>query len=267
MVTINGSTVPVAVLEAIRKLAGPQQKAAFMYDKVKEQLENDQRGGRPAVPQDERFALGAAVLAYWNELLRSGTITFGTAENAWKTDVFQLSEVGREALKKLDRDPINPSGYMRHLQERVTINPISESYVREALNTYRAGCHKATAVMIGTAAEGMILSLRDALCNRLKAAKHKPAKGMDDWRIKVICDALAAEFEKWQGQMPTDLSGAYNTYWHGFTAHIRAIRNASGHPNSIDPVTAASVHAALLIFPDFAYLATSLEKWAKGHTF
>jgi hypothetical protein len=39
------------------------------------------------------------------------------------------------------------------------------------------------------------------------------------------------------------------------------VRNDTGHPESIDPVTPESVHAALLIFPELAKLVANLETW------
>jgi len=156
---------------------------------------------------------------------------------------------------------------MQHLKQRVSLDAVSESYIKEALHTYQSGCNKATAVMIGIAAEGMILHLRDALVAKLYAAKKKVDKDLEGWRIKAVCDEVAVVLDANQKYMPQDLSAMYETYWSGFTSHIRAIRNKSGHPNSIDPVSNESVHSAMLIFSDFAKLTTDLEKWVATHSF
>ena len=267
MAAANGSPIQVAVLESVRKLAGPQGERAFNYDTAAKHAEEAYKAGRPILPEAERLALGAAVLAYWNDLLRSGNIAFSSPGLQWDPSLFHLTDTGRKALEKLGRDPINPDGYMHHLKHCATLDPVSESYIKEALHTYQAGCHKATAVMVGTAAEGMILHLRDALASRLRAARKKLPKDMAGWKIKAVCDEVGALLEANQKHMQPELSSAFDTYWAGFTSHIRAIRNKSGHPNNIDPVSTESVHAAMLIFPEFAKLVTALEKWAVAHPF
>lgn len=177
MAVANGNTLHASVLENLRKLSG-QGNSAFTYDRVAEGVEQDRKAGRQILPQDERFALQEAVLAYWNDLLRAGIISFGRIDH-WDSNVFHLTAAGRKTLEQLGRDPINPDGYMLHLQKCATLDSISGSYIREALHTYQAGCHKATAVMVGTAAEGMILHLRDIVVARLRAAKKKVLKDME----------------------------------------------------------------------------------------
>ncbi len=46
--------------------------------------------------------------------------------------------------------------------------------------------------------------------------------------------------------------------WSPLALQIRSARNDAGHPLNIDPVTADSVHASLLVFPELARLAKDL---------
>jgi hypothetical protein len=271
MTPTNGNPIHATVLESLRKLAGGTGNRSFEFAAVWKDVEDACRPGRPVwSPSDDQDALRTAVLTCWNDLLRSGVIDFGNPgalSKHWDSDHFYLTETGRKTLEHLGRDPINRDGYMRHLQQCTTLDPVSGSYIKEALHTYQAGCYKATAVMVGTAAEGMILHLREVIVGRLRAAGRKVPKDLDGWKIKAVCDTLGALLESNQKHMPADLAGAFDTYWAGFTSHIRAIRNSSGHPNSIEPVSAESVHAALLLFPEFAKLVGDLEKWAAAHPF
>jgi len=61
--------------------------------------------------------------------------------------------------------------------------------------------------------------------------------------------------------MPNPLFARFEANWPAFTHQIRAARNDAGHPVSVDPVTADQVHASLLIFPEFATLASELRSW------
>jgi hypothetical protein len=178
-----------------------------------------------------------------------------------------LTEQGRETLKHLSRDPANPDGYLAYLNRHARINAISESYLDEALRTYNVACYKACAVMVGAAAERLILEVRDELVGRIKQlTKAIPKKQLDklsDWRIKIIFDAITAELQPQQQQMGNKLSEAFFAYWPAFVQQVRAVRNDAGHPTSISPVIPESVHAALLIFPEYAKLASDLQDWIK----
>ena len=45
---------------------------------------------------------------------------------------------------------------------------------------------------------------------------------------------------------------------------MRLARNDAGHPVSTDPVTHETVHAALLLFLEFAGLVTDLNVWVSA---
>ena len=61
--------------------------------------------------------------------------------------------------------------------------------------------------------------------------------------------------------MPYSLSESFSSNWSALTSQIRTIRNDTGHPNSVDPITPETVHAALLIFPLLIELASDLTAW------
>src|SRR5262249_24875544 len=73
------------------------------------------------------------------------------------------------------------------------LDSITRGYVEEALNTYRACCYKATAVLIGAAVERLVFSLRDELAPRLKKRGTKPIKGLDAWQAKTALEAVAQQ--------------------------------------------------------------------------
>jgi len=80
---------------------------------------------------------------------------------------------------------------------------------------------------------------------------------------QTVLDQLAAEIDQRQGSMPKTLKEEYSAYWPAFTGQIRMARNDAGHPTSIAPVTADTVHASLLIFPQLAKLSLQLLDWIK----
>jgi hypothetical protein len=202
-----------------------------------------------------------AILTQWSELFRTGLLAWGLNLSNPNPPFFHLTDRGRQALRSLTRDPSNPDGYMRHLDSIAKTGPVARSYLIEGLDCYVAGLFKAAAVMIGGAAESLIIDLRDATVAKLNSLGKPVPKQMQDWKVKTVTDALRDFLDQRKAQLGPDLKEPFEAYWSAFTLQIRAVRNDAGHPTSIDPVTPDTVHASLLIFPELARLADSLTTW------
>ncbi len=142
-----------------------------------------------------------------------------------------------------------------------TLDAVGLSYLAEGVECYVAGLFKAAAVMVGAAAERVILDLRDVTTQKLTSLGKPVPKNMEDWRIKTISDALRSFFEGHLAQFSRELREPFEAYWPAFSQQIRATRNDAGHPTSVEPVTPDTVHASLLIFPELARLVNSLSRW------
>lgn len=202
-----------------------------------------------------------AIITLWHDLYRSGHISWGLNIDNPDLPSVHLTERGRKALEHFSRDPVNPSGYLTYLKSTKGLNPIAESYITESLQTYNANCFKATAVMVGGAAESIVLAIRDSLVNRLNSLGKQVPADLLDWKIKRVIDSISNIIDNQIRNIPEPLKSTYESYWQAFVQQIRATRNDVGHPHSIDPITPENVHAALLIFPELAKLGTELQKW------
>jgi hypothetical protein len=203
-----------------------------------------------------------AILTQWHELFRTGLLAWGYNLNNPDPPFFHLTGTGRRALANATRDPSNPAGYLRHLAGRASLSPVAMSYLTEGLECYVAGLDKAAAVMVGVAAETIILELRDLVVERLNALSHAKVPGLDDWRAAPLTRSLADVFgARIDRKAHRDLREQFEMYWSAFAGQIRTTRNDAGHPSSIDPVTADTVHASLLLFPELAALAAALKDW------
>jgi len=101
--------------------------------------------------------------------------------------------------------------------------------------------------MIGVAAEGMILNLRDILVARLRAvqSKQKITKALEGWKIKEVCEELEKLLVANQKNMPSDLSSEFDIYWNRFTSNYRTIywnRFTSNSPEAIKKERPANSH-------------------------
>ena len=201
------------------------------------------------------------VLTEWRELFRTGYFAWGLDFPNPDPPFFHLTERSRRAFEQFSRDPGNPAGYLKHLSSVGNLNPVARSYLTEALDCYDNDLHKAAAVMIGCAAESVILELRDVVLDQLKTLNQPVPKKLSDWKVKTVLDELQHFLDGKKGLFSKDLREGYEAYWAAFAQQIRAIRNDAGHPTSIDPVTPDAVHASFLIFPELARLSASLIEW------
>ena len=249
---MDGEQLRRTLLEVVREF-GSRRDSYLQSASVLE--ESAKRLGIRGVDQEQ------ALLTFFGDLFRIGYLAWGYNLINSAPPFCHITDRGRAALAALSRDPSNPDGYLANLHSNGTLNPVAESYIREALATYGAACFKATAVMVGAAAESVILELRDALVTRLDALKKPRPPDLDDWRIKRNLDALEILLTAQKISMPRPLFEAFESYWPAFTQQVRVARNAAGHPTSIAPVEEATVQASLLIFPELVRLSTELGAW------
>lgn len=202
-----------------------------------------------------------AVLTLFHDLFRTGQL-------AWRYDLdnpdapfMHWTDAGRQMLRHLSHDPANPGGYLAYLEERTSLGEVAMSYITEALVAYNSACFKAAAVMAGGAAESVALQLRDQVLEHLEVVGRTPPKGLNEWQIKRVLDALKHLLDQHKASMPSTLHEAYSAYWPAFTQQIRAARNDAGHPSGLTSVTPETVHASLLVFPELAKLARDVEAW------
>lgn len=204
-----------------------------------------------------------AVLTQWQELFTAGILAWGADWDNPEPPFFHVTDKGRRALDALARSPDNPLGYLRYVASVASLNPVAESYLREGLACFNAGLHKAAAVMVGAAAESVVLELRDVVVGRLEREGKSPPAKLSDWRVRTILDGLREFFEQHRKSLQHQLREEFDAYFQALPQPIRAARNDAGHPSSVDPVSEEAVHATFLLFPELLRLATRLGEWAR----
>jgi len=260
--TIDGAKIRSTILKAIADLAarfGPHGglQTIGVLSEAAQKLAAP--GNRLSRDEDQ------ALLTAFYDLFRSGHLSWGFDLANPSPPFFHLTEQGRRTLEHLSRDPANPDGYLAHLTRHATLNPIGSAYVEEGLLTYNTNCFRAAAVMIGAAAERILLDLRDAVAAGVTKVGRRPDTNLTHHLTKRVIEAVRKELEMQTSAMPKDLAEQFEAYWPALTQQIRAARNDAGHPASITPITPETVHAALLLFPSLAELSTRLLTWVSGH--
>lgn len=227
--------------------------------------------------------LKRAVLGHFNDLLRSGAVGLGDPKalltgltpqgNPWPHKAAYLTPEGKKTVEHASRDPINLPGYLAYLDQESPLDAVTRGYVEEALNTYRACCYKATAILIGAAVENLVLTLRDTLLAQLNARKEKLPKGLEAWQVKTALEAVAdrilpdlrGDAKKTGDESLRNLAEQADARLHPVAAEFRKTRNDAGHPASLTPVKPADVHCNLLLFPSTAKLLQELNRWVTAY--
>ncbi len=208
-----------------------------------------------------------ALLAVWADLFREGYLVWGLDINNINPPFCHVTGRGRAFLQNLSHDPANPDGYLHYLTAHASLNPVARSYIEEGVRCYNNSCYKAAAVMIGCAAESVVLEVRDALQGQLTAIDKianppsKTHRDLDSRMIKTVLDAITTTVNSYKGSMNHALAESFAVNWPALAGNIRLMRNDVGHPKSVDPVSPESVHAAFLVFTFQAQLATNLIAW------
>ncbi len=158
-----------------------------------------------------------------------------------------LTDRGKNTPSNLTRDPGNPAGYMRYLDDNAPIPPEVRSYLKESLDCYNGGHSKAAVVMVGCAAECLIVNLRDIAVRQA----HSPWSGDPQENgvgpYQNCHRGLEAFFQQNKAQFKKELENAFDGGWTTVAYQVRTARNSAGHPALIAHLDEAA-HATLVVF-------------------
>ena len=168
--------------------------------------------------------------------------------------------MGGAFVAEPDYSPHDPAAYLRQLGKQVTNRDATVlAYLKESLDAFDRGALVASAMMIGIAAERILLLVCDSLRASLADSKEQADfdKIFDRNPVKPKLDWLTDKLRRLQtpkrpAGFPDDadiqLSGIYNL--------IRCQRNDVGHPRDVPPsVSRDQALGYLRLFP--AYYATA----------
>ena len=173
----------------------------------------------------------------------------------------RVTEYGQKCFDAGELTAHDPDDYLRRLKTACpTMDEITLLYTGEALDTFRVGKHLASAVMIGVAAENMLLRLVAAVQVALntpqrqaqfeKNTKTKSAKTQHDEALKMLGSA----------PLPPELGYVLTQHIEGIYDLIRRTRNGAGHPTG-KRLERDETHALLLLFPTYCKTVHDLIDW------
>ena len=197
------------------------------------------------------------------ELEHAGIVVYGQNRLQLELPWVQITEFGIACLDAGQINPMDPDGYLTRLDAEVpNLHPVARAYVEESLTCLRQRCVKACAVMLGCAAEQILLVMIDAL----HAAIQDPGR-KQSFRARVVKERQAGtKFTRFRAEMqqnvlrllPNALSEDLDLRLDGIHSLIRRARNDAGHPALSANLTAQDVNGALLLFPGYCRTAYGL---------
>ncbi len=115
--------------------------------------------------------------------------------------------------------------------------------------------------MVGGAAENLILNLRDLLIRKLTTLQKSIPKGLEDWKIRTVSEALQHFFQMHAPSLSANSVNRLKPIGLASRSRfaLRAMKPVIQQVLTRFPQD--TVHAALLIFPELARLADSLTRW------
>lgn len=209
-------------------------------------------------------ALEKAVFDVVWELILEGVFAPGSRlYNANQLPHLHITEYGRKCFDAGQLTPHDADGYLERIKkDNPRIDAITLMYLGEALHTFRSGNHLATAVMVGVAAENILLKLVDAVQAALDttARQTKFEQMTKGKKAKDLHDEVLVRIKSPAKPLPIALSPVVQRHLNGIFDLIRESRNDAGHPTG-RRMERSETQALLLLFPVYCKTAHDLMDW------
>lgn len=180
---------------------------------------------------------------------------------------FQVTEWGKKCLASGEFTPYDTGKYIERLKMKVQhVGSTVILYLTESLTCFRGASYLGSAVMLGVAAETVLLSLRDAVHAALdtQAKKVRFAADTDGRPAKRIYDEVRKRLDPLMRQISDDLGKEDITAeLTGIFDLIRKTRNEVGHPTG-RKVEREEAFALLQLFPSYCDAGYAVIAWLNG---
>ncbi len=188
------------------------------------------------------------------QLLIQGVITVGMNASNPNLPFFRITDYGHKVLEGQRFIPHDPTGYLEELRAAtgVIATDVTIAYVEEALRCFNAGCHIASVLLLGIAAESifnhMCSIIRSSLENSSEHNKLNsklPVKPRHRWIVQKYQNlGNTARREQLPESLDMTLTSLYDL--------IRRQRNELGHPQEKPPeLSREQAFVFFRLFPGF----------------
>lgn len=205
------------------------------------------------------------------ELIIQGIVIPGTgiggSAGSPELPLFQVTEWGKRCLESGEFTPYDTGIYIERLKAKVIhVSPTVLRYLTESLKCFRAASYLGSAVMLGVAAETVLLSLKDAIHAALdtQTKKNRFAVATNGRPAKRVYEEIRRRLDPLMQQISGDLGKEDITAeLAGIFDLIRKTRNEAGHPTGRQ-VEREEAFALLQLFPSYCDVSYAVISWLNG---
>lgn len=216
-------------------------------------------------PRLRRRFLVLANEVMW-QLLVQGVITVGMNASNPNLPFFRITDYGQKVLEAERFIPHDATGYLEDLRAvtGVVATDVAIAYVEEALRCFNSGCHVASVLLLGVAAESVFnhmceivrASLKDGN-ERKKLDPQLPVKPRHRWLVQKYQNLpRKVRREQLPESLDMTLTSLYDL--------IRRQRNEFGHPQDQPPeLSREEAFIFFRLFPGFVSDAQALAEYCQ----
>jgi len=189
----------------------------------------------------------------------------GYADNSWPH--FSITEYGKTYLESEGSAPYDPDGYLSCIaNDSPNVDDVVLLYLTEGLQCFIRSNYIASVVMVGVAAEKVILNLVDAFTAAMSDASKATTfrRKTQNAMIKTQFDELTKRLYPLKQQLPGELSRDLETYLDGIFNLVRNYRNEAGHPTGRD-IPHEIAYSNLQLFRYFSKRVHGLIEHLRSH--
>lgn len=188
---------------------------------------------------------------FWG-LFREGVITLGHNDSNRAFPFFRVTEFGRRIIEHQQAYFFHDvASYEKIIKTEIpTIDDVTILYLKESMQSFRAGCTLAATVMLGVATEHTFLLLMETIDQN---PLHKTTYSAVSQQRTIL--QKVNKFKNIQEQelrnLPAGVKEDLDTQFTGILSVIRTFRNQSGHPTG-KIVDREQVYVLLQLFIPYA---------------
>lgn len=213
----------------------------------------------------DRFVVLANEIMW--QLIIQGVITVGIDAANPNLPFFRITDYGQEVLKAGRLIPHDPTGYLDELKAIKGDVPsfVMSAYIEEALKCFTAGCHVASVLLLGVAAESVFNHMCDSVGKSLKSTNEKKTlRGKRTvherhvWLVEKYNNLPGKDKKQLPESLGLTLSSLYNL--------IRNQRNELGHPRETPPdMSREDAFISFRVFPGFVRDAQKFSEYCRDN--
>lgn len=218
-------------------------------------------------PQLQRRFIVLAVEVMW-QLIMQGVITPGKDVPNPALPWFRVTSYGKMVLETERFIPHDPAGYLDGVREVAgqTVSQAALTYLEEALRCFTSGCHLASVLLLGVAAEAVFLRLCEVVSEALRDNTERTQFDQLQWvkpKHRWIVDKYAAlPSEVRRDHLPQSLDVTLTSLYD----LIRRQRNELGHPQEDPPAIDRELSFTYFkLFPTFIKDVEAFAEYIQNH--